>query len=283
VRLDSAAILPESAARFKEAEALRLAAEEDEQAAAAAAAGEDEQTDQVWEDPLAAVGQAAQVGQVGQVCAEPPGPAEADAVMSADEVDMQPQGGLADEPSAEHDDEDDSRLRPANPDTADAQQQQQDGPADSQDGVVSQVGQLQLQDEPTSETETDSDGWSSQPDEPAVVAAVIKAGPETTSESVQGQGLQQLQDTTQGAVVGADAAGEGAASEASGSPADPLAAGGVAAGYGDESSVGAAVAAGLMEAGDDEITAGERLQLLCAARAACSCRHVEAGACFVQL
>lgn len=259
-RLDSAAILPESAASSQEAEALRLAAEEDEQTAATAAATTpaDEQTDDTWEDAV-----------LGQVRAGSPGPSAADAAMAAYQNGMVLDWGLADEPLAANDVN--PQLLTAEPDVAAAdpqmqqQQHQHDEPADSKDDLISNVGQLQLQDESASEmeqreTQGDIDSWGSQRDEPAIAAAVVEAAPETTSESVQDQGLQQMQDTTHGSTgsVGADVGGNGAAArEALGSPAAPLAAGGIAAGYGDDVSVGAAVAAGLMEAGDDETTAGE--------------------------
>lgn len=247
MRLDSSALLPESTTRQ---------AAEDAQTAAG--------NGQTLSDDVSI--DSAPSAALGQVCAEPAGPADADAVMAADEVEMQPLGALGDEPSAEYDlsfydssfgssfDSYDESSPLASAAAAadvsggpDAQmllheQQQEAGKGDI--GPATNLDDLQQQDE----SESDTEGQ--------VVEDVVQAGPETTSESVQDQGLQA--DTQDSRVEGAHAA----AREAVGAPLDPVAAGGVAAGFEDAGSVGAAVAGGLMEAGDDETTAGRCTMVL---------------------
>lgn len=203
-RLDTAAILPESAARFKEAQAQRDAA------------------------------------------------AAADASLSSD----------ADGVSLSTDDEDDVHALAAEP------------TADYDD---SSPPQLLQQDEAEDQEGLDS-GAGGQQEQLDAVGGVVEADPGTTSESVQEAGLEAETYADQPAVDEgpADAAAEAGAES---SLADPLAAaalgaeappeaaavgeeglgvsaGGVSAGFEDEGSLGAAVASGLMEAGDDETAAG---------------------------
>jgi len=168
--------------------------------------------------------------------------AEADAVMAADELEMQPE----------------------------AEQQQDD--EEEEEEVVTNIGQLQLDDgqdssqeaAPAAEAEA-ADGPVLQGQEDqgeegsvSVVGAVVSAGEESTAESVQQQGLQveaEAEGGPEGDPLAAAADADLAEKPPTAATAGP-AADGVSAGYEDEASLGAAVSAGLMEAGDDETMAG---------------------------
>lgn len=268
VHLDSAAILPESAARFKEAAAAQQQALFD---AAAAAGGEGEAASGAVDSSSTgsgsasghidvaaeAAGIAADLGPLTATDTDSTAAAEADAVLSADGFDLvaeavggaegddddddQPQGALGGDPAAEYSDD------------ADAEE----GGGDAEQGVVvGSVDQLQLEDagvELEAEQQEKEDGQQEQ----VVVGAVIEAPtPDTTSESVQGQGLVEVL----GGAVGGTDTGRAAAPTAAATEegVEEVGGGGLAAGYEDEGSVAAAVRSGLMEAGDDETTAQGR-------------------------
>lgn len=221
-RLDTSAILPESAARFQEAQEANT--DQDNTAAA-------DTTTATTATAPAAADTSPEAG-----VPDAPAFAEADAVMAADELDMQP--------------------------WAEQQQDEQE----EEEVVVTNIGQLQLGDDdqeaaPAADTADGPvlQGWEDEGDEGSVpvVGAVVSAGEESTAESVQQQGLQ-VEAEAEGGPEG-DPLAAAADAELTEKPVAATAGpagGGVSAGYEGQESVGAAVSAGLMEAGDDETMAG---------------------------
>lgn len=283
VHLDSADVLPGSAAE---------AAGEDGQPGAALSATDDDGSS--WESPDPAEAEALRAADAFAAADEQQAAEEEE----EEAEDNQPQADLSDEPSAGYGTDSDDELAAGRAQglqqLQEGQEQEQAEPAELEaageeredaGSAFGSVGQLQLQDgatdtgseasqgeqqEEQQQQEEEGDGVGTaapgqaeegrvgQADEVAAAAVVAARGPgEATAKSMQDQGL--VADTQ--CLGGAAGAGVGAGGgEVAGSRPllDPLAAGGVAGGYGDAASVGASVAAGLMEAGDGETAAGGR-------------------------